>query len=514
MKKRLISCFLLLCMVLLLPACSGGEGAAHSDSASPLSALADPEEYYGDIFGQGEIIDVYVELSEEDWQDICGNAQAEEYHSADLTVNGITLENVGFRTKGFSSLNSVARSDSNRYGFKIKTDEYVDDQTLNGLDMFVLNGCFADPSYMREYLTYAASEFLGCDTPCLAYTNLYINGELFGFYLCIEAYDDSFVERYTDSDDTVLYKAEGNCTLLTGDDGSGFDVEYGRDDEYTNIKKLISVLSDTTGENKEALEAILDVDSVLKAAAVNTVMGNYDSYSGSKAHNYYLLYTDGIFTYVGWDYNMSIGGFPEDNGASVTVDVTTPVYGADLSQRPLIQKLLAVDEYRERYLAYIGSLAEYFSGFEGMVSGISDTIREYVAGDPSSFFTIDQYDQNITASGTDLSQTAAAAGRQQRPAGDGQMQAPQDRAFRMPDGQAPAMGDGQTPAMPDGQAPVMGDGQTPAMPDGQAPVMGDGQARNMQRPNNGGGIIGQDTVSIVDYILQRIDNIKTQLNLE
>lgn len=29
-------------------------------------------------------------------------------------------------------------SDSDRYGFKVKFDQYVDGQTLNGLDMLVL----------------------------------------------------------------------------------------------------------------------------------------------------------------------------------------------------------------------------------------------------------------------------------------------------------------------------------------------------------------------------------------
>ena len=77
-----------------------------------------------------------------------------------------TLPDTAFlNTKGFSSLTMVASSTSDRYGFKIKTDKYEKGQTLNGLDMFVLNGSFSDASYMREYLTYAAGEYLGTITP-------------------------------------------------------------------------------------------------------------------------------------------------------------------------------------------------------------------------------------------------------------------------------------------------------------------------------------------------------------
>ena len=131
-------------------------------------ALQDEKNYYQGVFGDQEILSVKVEISADNWKDLCENAKDETYYPADITVNGITLENVGFRTKGFSSLNAVADSSSDRYGFKIKTDKYVDGQTLNGLDMFVLNGSFSDASYMREYLTYAAAEYLGATTPFLS----------------------------------------------------------------------------------------------------------------------------------------------------------------------------------------------------------------------------------------------------------------------------------------------------------------------------------------------------------
>ena len=163
--------------------------------------LSDDTNYYGKTFAEKEVSDVYIEINDDDWQAILDNPTAEEYHSATITYNGQKIENVGFRTKGFSSLTSVAQSDSNRYGFRVKMDKYVDGQ---------------------------------------------------------------------------------------------------------------------------------------RAIAVNTVMGNYDSYSGSKAHNYYLLYEYGKFSYIAWDYNMSIGGFTEDSGASVTVDVASPVYNVDISNRPLI----------------------------------------------------------------------------------------------------------------------------------------------------------------------------------
>lgn len=479
---KLITTSLLLTFLLLftLSACVQ---RGNTENSSAISNIADLNKYYGTVFGQGEITDINIEMNEDDWADILKNPKDEEYHSANITVNGNRLENIGVRTKGFSSLNSVAESsDSNRYGLKIKTDEYVEGQTLHGIDMFVLNGSFSDPSYMREYLTYLATKKLDGITPFVSYTNLHINGELFGFYLMIESYDDSFVKRNAAADNSVLYKANSeNCTLLTSDDASGFEVECGQDEGNFNIKKLIAILNSTTIENKNELEAVFDVDSALKAWAINTVMGNYDSYSGSKAHNYYLLYKDGRFSYIGWDYNMSIGGFSEDGGASVSVDISSPVYNVDISKRPLIGKLLAIQEYKDRYTEYVNTLLDYFAEFDKMVSDISNEISSHVETDPTAFYTFEQYKDNLTASSTDLTQIQN----------------------NRPKGLVKGSGN-EMPPIPEGKE----------RPDRQIPSTPEGTERSdsqMPHPSKD-SMISHDTVSIVDYITQRCKIIATQIS--
>ena len=391
------------CVLLSLVACTTSANTETNTDVTQVTNLDNYEVIFEE--NENEVIDIYIDIDETDLQSMFDNAMEEEYFEANITVDGITVENVGIRTKGASSLSSVASSDSDRYGFKIKTDEYVDDQTLLGLDMFVLNGSFSDPSYMREYLTYVTAADFGLSTPNLVYTNVYFNDELFGFYLCIESYDDAFVERLTDDEDAVLYKADAdNCNLTTTDDASGFEVKYGEDEGNINIQNLIEVLNSTTEDNTSDLEEILDIDSVLKNVALNTVMGNYDSYSGSKAHNYYLLYSDGQFEYLAWDYNMSIGGFAEDNGSSVNVDIYEPLFSTDSESRPLIDVLLSIDEYNERYLEYVSELTDYLSDFQTQVDELSAIISTYVENDPTAFYDYESYLSNITASDVDLTQ--------------------------------------------------------------------------------------------------------------
>lgn len=520
-------------------------GGTEKSAGETQLSLADTQGHYGRLFGNGGgIIEINVEIAQEDWEDILSDPTAEEYHAANITVNGLTAENVGFRTKGFSSLTTVAQSDSDRYGFRVKMDKYVEGQTLEGLDELVLNGSFADPSYMREYLTYAASACLEGITPYVTYANLSVNGELFGLYLCIEAYDDSFSQRYSQGEDTRLYKADSeNCTLLPSDDAGGFDQKYGAEDTAL-LKELIETLNSSSADNLEELESVLDVSSVLKAIAVNTVMGNYDSYSGSKAHNYYLLYTGGKFHYVGWDYNMSIGGFNEDNGASVTVDIQTPVYNIDISQRPLIEKLLAVESYYEEYESYLKQLMEYFSDFEEMVGQLSQIIRQSVEQDPTAFYTLEQYDAAITASDTDLSQVKGGMGnfdgrRPEDGFSDGNGFPGEGELPQLPEGEESGLGGGTPPdgQLPEGAKPPADPsdmendaGRQEKAPDGNFqppqgnfPFKGDqlpdgtSLPEGMTPPNQGmggfgGGMISNEPCSIVDYILQRIANIQSQLD--
>lgn len=469
-------------------------------SAEALHAESDAD--YKHYFTDEDIMTVELTIDEDGWQDMLDNAMDQEYHEADLTVNGDTLENVGIRTKGNSSLSSVASSDSDRYSFRIKTNKYVKGQKYDGMSEFVLNSQFADPSYMREYLTYEAMAYLGGMTPYVSYCNLYVNGELFGFYLCIETIDNSFTERHTDAEDAALYKADGErSTLLSDMELSQFESKYGSDDSLENIQQLVDVLNQDT-VSKEELDSIVDASSVLKAIAINTVMGNYDSYSGSKAHNYYLLYEDGMFYYVGWDYNMSIGGFMEGGSSSVIADITTPIYGTTLEQRPLFEKVLAIDEYYEEYLGYVQELVDYFSDFETMVADLREMIDSYVEADPTAYYTYEQYVENITASGTDLTTET-----------DSGMDFPSD--FQIPDGDFSGMQEGEMPDFSQMQPPSddVSGGRPEMGADGESSQDG-GMGGGMPGGGGGmgGGMISNVPVSIMDYIPQRIANIQGQLD--
>lgn len=507
-KRLLISIMILTICASVLTGCGKGikDNAATSINASKI--------VYDDLFKENEIMDVKIEISEDDWKDMLENAMDEEYHSVNITIGNNTLENVGIRTKGFSSLQSVASSDSDRYSFRVKLDKYVDGQNLNGLDEFVLNNNFQDPSYMREYLSYKALEQLGVDVPQMSYANIYINGELFGFYLAVEAIDDSFIERVSESDasDIKLYKADGeNSTLVNEASLKSFDLKIGEDDNMDDLKRLVSAINSIEDGNKGEIESMFDVDTFLKAIAVNTTVGNYDSYSGSKAHNYFLLKENGVFKYIPWDFNMAFGGFMEDNGASVTVSIENPIYGVDSSERPLIEKLLSVDEYKERYYGYLKELVDYYDNFEEQVNDLASLIRPYIENDPTAFYTIEQFQQNIVESDIDLSTIENKKEGNMPKHPNNSNGEPSDMPEGMP------MGNGENPGMPNGELPDMPNEmegiEKPDMIPNDSKMEPPNMAGDSKMSNRGGGMeISENVVSIMDYLQQRIKNIKSQLN--
>ncbi len=163
---------------------------------------------YADKIFSGEVISVEISADPDEWQSMLDNAMNEEYIMADVTINGTLFSDVGIRPKGNNSLQMVASSDSDRYSFKIKFDEYISGQTCYGLDMLVLNNMIGDPTYMKEYTTFDMMKTLGINTPYFGYTDISVNGEEWGLYFALEAYNDSYELRTSGDENGVLYNVK------------------------------------------------------------------------------------------------------------------------------------------------------------------------------------------------------------------------------------------------------------------------------------------------------------------
>lgn len=414
---------------------------------------AESHTYAEHIFQDDTVNEINIEIDEADWQDMLDNPLEEEYHKANVTINGETVGNVAIRTKGNTSLTSVANSDSDRYSFKLDFDYYDNNGNYYGLKKLCLNNNYSDNSSMREYISYKIMGEMGLDVPECAYSHITVNGEEWGLYLAVEPVDEVFLAAHFADATGDLYKPEG-----VG--GIGADLVYNGDDisAYTGLnlktnedtpdgKEIIALMKAL--EDGENLEEVLDVESALKYIAANVALANFDSYLGNTTHNYYLYEEDGYFTVIPWDMNLAFGGFgggevdiyeptkqgmggfgggdkrkdTQDNDAVTNAAENTeaqadannqpqPHDNADMQgmpsmdsgEKPLVTTLLGNETYRSVYEGYLKEIAEKYFTQEYMtelVTKIHDLIAPYVQNDPTAFCTYEEFEQACSTDPTD-----------------------------------------------------------------------------------------------------------------
>lgn len=435
---------------------SGGSSVTSGQTAAGERIVsAEEQKLDEEVFPKDRVVDVKITIDEADFQDMLDNASAEEFKTASVDYNGHHFDNIGIRTKGNLSLRSVVQmSDSDRYSFKLSFDEYVN-QTLEGIQKINLNNNFSDATYMREFLTYELSEQMGLPTPKHSYVNVYINGELWGFYLAVEQIGDAYLERNFGNAYGALYKGEmtGSGSDLTwlGDDLSAY-TGLVQKSKSSNGDILIKMLDELN--NGSDYEKYINVPDALGYIALNTLTNNMDCYIGANKQNYYLYENNGIFSILPWDYNMAFGGMggfgrganggagAEDagsagdapdaatdatgaaggqpqagagaeapggaaapdgaapgggSGRSSNLLIDEPTQGA-VADRPLVAKLLAVEEYKEQYHDILQSAIDNFlenEKFSARVTKLAEMISPYIKADPTAFYTYEEYEQAV-----------------------------------------------------------------------------------------------------------------------
>lgn len=385
-------------------------------------------EYITNLFNKDDIMEIDIDIDEKLWNELADNAMEEEYYSANITINGETYYNVGLRAKGNTTLSQIANDDTtDRYSFKVKFDEYIDGQTLKGLEKLALNNMMQDTTYMKEYLSYDLLNKIGVSTPAFQYASITLNGEPWGLYLALEVMEESYIERYYGTTGGNLYKPEttnmaknnmpmekgkeingpmgrntgGADLVYSGDEHSNYSTifenaifDYTNEDDYDKIIAMIKSLN----EDIDDIEKYLDVDEVLRYFAVNTFVVNLDSYASNMKHNYYLYEQDGICSILPWDYNLAFGAFQGESASNViNFSIDNPVADS-LESSPLIGKLLEVEEYKEKYHEYLNEIVQDYvnSGvFTETINNIDNLIGDYVKNDATAFYTYEEYVASI-----------------------------------------------------------------------------------------------------------------------
>lgn len=186
------------------------------------------------------------------------------------------------------------------------------------------------------------------------------------------------------------------------------------DDEYTSYSNIFdnakTDISDTDKDRliaslkklneNSSIEDVVNVEEVIRYFVVHNFVCNFDSYTGSMIHNYYLYEEDGQLSMIPWDYNLAFGGFVGGSDATSLVNypIDTPVSGGTVESRPMLSWIFKSEEYTELYHQYFAEfISQYFDSgyFAEMIDDVKEMISPYVESDPTKFCTYEEFETGI-----------------------------------------------------------------------------------------------------------------------
>lgn len=411
---RTITLYILLAVMTLtaLTGCGSPAATAAEVMGTASGEPSEPEApaYADTLFDPTYVHTIDILAPEEgQWDSFIASCTSKEYMRCDLVIDGELFQGAAIRGKGNSSMQRSRAT--GKYSFKVEFDHYGE-ETFRGLDKLGLNNLVVDDACLRDYITYRMMDRFGVPSPLCSYAFVTVNGEDWGFYLAVEAVEDSFLARNYGPDCGDLYKPDdlnqgGGFGMGRSDD---VKLKYIDDDpaSYPNIFgsaktkvthaeqiRLIDALRRLSAG--EDIPEVVDTEAMLRYLAVHTFVCNGDSYTGSSAHNYYLYVTpEGRLSMIPWDYNEAFGDFGSFGGmASVVNDpIDSPVTSGGLADRPLVAWVFADETYIARYHALYGEFLTQTadSGWlERELASARALIAPYVARDPRSFTTYEAF---------------------------------------------------------------------------------------------------------------------------
>ena len=292
---------------------------------------------------------------------------------ASITLGDITLDSVGVRYKGNSTFCMPNDNGVPKVPYNLDMNYWISGQKLLGYKKLKLANAWMDATFQKEYI---ASKIYRkyLPSPEVNLMKLNVQGNYLGLYVNTESINKQFAKKHFDYDDGALFKcdASGMFCDTTGTPPGGYPglnwngssdstLYYSSYDIKSNHgwKEFIDMIY-ALNFSPNNLDSFLNIDRALWAFAVNTVIGNFDSYNGYYVHNYYMYQNeDNLFQMIPWDLSQSF------INALLGWDIFTPLgpthptqydpyYGSDPTLfRPLTEFLFNNADYRRQYTAHL-----------------------------------------------------------------------------------------------------------------------------------------------------------------
>lgn len=371
------------------------------------------------IFGTDSVAEITLTISRKEWNKLCTNydknPKNEDCVHADFEMkkgnNTWQISDIGMRLRGNTSRRRPQVDDKYYQAhFKLDFEEWLGDSgeerklagCMKGLNLKRFKD---DPAYVREVFGYNYFRRNGIWTaPRAGYAHLFINIEEedgtakkldYGVYAMIEEINKQFLKERSEllQDSGTLgggnfsnnkgdlwkccWQSSNGSSMATDYDGYrsfgveeifleeskslryDYDLKTNKDELVRARSSFIDFIEELNNlgsedEIKKFYESKMDVDLFLKTYACNVLLGMDDDYW--RNHNNYYFYFDknGKAYFIPYDYDNILG----TNCFSDTATRNPLDWGEGASEAPLIEKLLSVPEFKQKYVDYLLKLTE------------------------------------------------------------------------------------------------------------------------------------------------------------
>ena len=243
------------------------------------------------LFEPDRIVKIEFELAPEDWdtirvqsRDFASSLTREPvdspftYVKANMTIDGIKINDVAIRKKGF-----LGSLHAERPSLKVNFAKYVKQKPIEGLSRLTLNNNNQDPGRILQYITYKLYNESGTHAPRCGFAAVTVNGKYLGIYSNVESVKPSFLERGFSDGSGPLF--EGTVTDFYPDWVGKFELK----NKAANRELLQPVVDAFAAEeiDLKQVERLIDVDAFIKFWAMESLTGFWDGYC-SNQNNYFV----------------------------------------------------------------------------------------------------------------------------------------------------------------------------------------------------------------------------------
>ena len=368
----------------------------------------------GGLYDESTIRTIELTFAESNfWTLLTQNYSSKTDLLGTMTVDGQTFQQVGVRFKGQTSYNNTGTSQ--KKSFNITLDAVTDGQNWLGYKTLNLNNAFEDNAFMREtvYLKQIRKHIPAAQAN---YVKLKINGVDWGLYINVQQLDKTFISEWFLNNNGTRWRADAPPSTGPGPGGGGWGdgtaaINYlGADttlyQKYYTLKSTTRthpwddlveaayVINNTALANRETeIPKVLDVDRTLWYLASEILFSDDDGYVYKGKMDYYVYWDKDTDRLVPHEY--------DGNSVMKTNAATwSPFYNETKVNYPLMNKLLAVPAFRQRYLAHLRTLLnDTFdtTTLPAQIDTYYNLIKTDINADPKKFMTYSAFTSEVSA---------------------------------------------------------------------------------------------------------------------